>query len=366
MFSVYLESIGFSYSTIGIILGAYGVTQILFRFPLGILTDRLYNMRKQLLMSSFVCAFLSCLIMIYFETFIFVLIARLLAGITASMWVMATVLYSYYFSPDKASRAMGTMQFNTVMTQFLCMTTSGILVHLFGWNFPFWLGAIASLLGIYFSWKIKDVAEEVKDKIPLNIKDYLRRTHAIGGLKMLTFLSLVAHAILFITVFGFSQMKAFAIGVEEQQFAWLMGAFFIPHALTSLSLMVFDVDPKYNRILLISSFCFTSVFLALIPFGHSLFTLSLYHAGLGLTLGFVFPLLLSEVVKVSPEELKMSAMGYYQSFYAIGILIGPLFAGVIADEIGLNEVFTITAILTLISTSVLFIGKPKRKTNEQR
>jgi len=267
LFSVYLELIGFSYSMIGAILGAYGITQIIFRLPLGILSDVLYKMRKQLLVGSFVCAFFSCLMLIYFESFTIVLLARLLAGITASMWVMATVLYSYYFRDDQSPKAMGTMQFNMVMTQFLCMTTSGIIIYYFGWKLPFWLGAIASVFGIYFAWKIKEVHREVEHKQRLDMKEFIKKTNLIPGLKLVTFLSLIAHAMLFITVFGFSPVIAHTIGVKESQFAWLMSAFFVPHALTSLSLMLFQINEKYNRFIFIVSFIFSALFLALIPYG---------------------------------------------------------------------------------------------------
>ncbi|MEI3612888.1 MFS transporter [Pseudogracilibacillus sp. SO30301A] len=357
LFGVYLENIGFSYSAIGIILGAYGVTQIVFRLPLGILSDVLHKIRKHLLIGGFICAFLSCFILIYFEAFLLVLFARLLAGITASMWVMATVLYSYYFTPDKAAKAMGTMQFNTVTTQLICMAVSGFLIHLFGWNFPFWLGAITSLLGIYFAWNIKEVDVKNQDKTELNVKEYLKSTNSISGLKMVTFLSLIAHAVLFITIFGFSPLMAVSIGISEHNFVWLMCAFFIPHALISLGLMVFNLDPKYNRMVLVVSFIFTALFLICIPFANSLLSISLYHAGLGLALGFIFPLLLSEVVKISPNDLKMSAMGYYQSFYALGILIGPIVAGVVAEQAGLKDVFLYIALITFISALILLFWK---------
>lgn len=360
LFSVYLENIGFSYSAIGIILGSYGVTQIIFRLPLGILSDVLHHVRKQLLIAGFICSFLSGIILVFFDSFILVLIARLLAGITAAMWVMATVMYSYYFRPDKAAKAMGTMQFNTVTTQFICMASSGYIIYLYGWNLPFWLGAIASLLGIVFVWNIKEVRGEETKHPSLTVKEYIRNTHDIKGIKTITFLSLVAHAILFITIFGFSPIISVSIGVAESQFIWLMSAFFIPHALISLLLMIFNLDPKYNRILLIMSFVLSAFFILLISGATTLWTMSLYHGGLGISLGFVFPILLSEVVKISPSELKMSAMGYYQSFYALGILIGPILAGYIAELIGLQGMFIVTAILSFLSIFVLIIKKDRR------
>lgn len=360
LFSVYLETIHFSYSSIGIILGGYGVTQLVFRLPLGILTDKLYHLRKYLLVSAFVTALISCLLLIYFESFIAVLAARLLAGATASMWVMATVLYSYYFSPEKSSRAMGTMQFNMVTTQLICMTTSGLLVHMFGWNLPFWLGVIASIFGIFFAWKIKVVDIKPVAKSHHSFRKYLQRTNTISGLKMVTFLSMMAHAVLFITVFGFSPIMAVSIGVEEQQFVWLMGAFFVPHALTSLGLMIYQLNPRHNKLVLITSFIITAMFLFLIPTADSLLAICLYHAGLGLSLGFIFPLLLSEVVSITPEDLKMSAMGYYQSFYSIGILLGPIVAGSVAENAGLTNLFIYAAVMTLLTAGLLIIYSRKK------
>jgi len=353
LFSVYLENIGFTYSAIGIILGGYGITQIIFRLPLGILSDALHHVRKQLLITGFVCSFISGVILVYFDSFFLVLFARLLAGITAAMWVMATVMYSYYFTPDKASRAMGTMQFNTVTTQYICMALSGYIIHLYGWDLPFWIATVASLLGIVFVLNIKEVHEEKPKSRSLSIKEYISKTHAISGIKTITFLSLVAHAILFITIFGFSPIIAVSIGIGESQFIWLTSAFFIPHALISLLLMIFYLNPKYNRMILILSFIMSALFIYFIATAQTLVSMSLYHSGLGIALGFVFPILLSEVVRVSPAELKMSAMGYYQSFYAFGILLGPIIAGYVAEMIGLEGMFIATSILSFLSIFTL-------------
>src|SRR5690625_5943162 len=81
LFSVYLESVGFAYTAIGIILGGYGVTQIIFRFPLGILTDILHRIRKKLLLSGYVFVFLCLLLLIYFFFFFFFFVFCLLFGV---------------------------------------------------------------------------------------------------------------------------------------------------------------------------------------------------------------------------------------------------------------------------------------------
>ncbi|MDQ7865009.1 MFS transporter [Peribacillus frigoritolerans] len=238
-FGVYLQSIGFTFSAIGIIFwklryysnlaafSAWGFYLIFFKI-----------FRKLLLVAGFIAALLSNLILVYFDSFFLVLTARLLVGITASMWVMATVLYSQYFTADHASKAMGIMQFITVATQFISMAISGWLVHHLGWDFPFWVGAAVSILGIYFALNIREVQN---NPISMTNKpvDYLKKTIKIPQLKMLTLLSLIAHAVLFITIFGFSPMFAAELGMKEQSLIWLTSAFFYPPLLASFSFVFF-------------------------------------------------------------------------------------------------------------------------------
>ncbi|MBS4208887.1 MFS transporter [Bacillus sp. FJAT-50079] len=352
VFGVYLQSLGFSYSAIGIILGSYGITQIMLRFPLGILSDFLHKSRKKLLFSGFITVFISSIIFIFFDSFYMVLVARLLAGVTAAMWVMATILYAHYFHASQSAKAMGTLQFITVATQLCAMAICGYLVHLFGWHFPFWIGAVASILGAYCAWNIKDVTAE-KSVVSTRIITHLNETIRLPQLKMLTFLSLIAHAILFITIFGFSPIAAKALNVQEKSLIWLNLAFFIPHALASLSLVFYEPERRYHKSGLAVCFIVTAFFIMLIPFASSLVSLSLYHIGIGLALGFIFPILLSEVVRISPTHLKMSAMGFFQSFYAIGIFLGPLVAGTVAQSFGLDQVFYLTAILSFSSAFVV-------------
>ena len=362
VFGVYLQSKGFSYSAVGIIIGSYGITQILLRLPLGVLSDYLSKLRKRLLVGGLVVSLISCLILVYFDSFFMIMIARLFAGITASMWVMATVLYTYYFSANQSAKAMGTLQFVTVATQFVSMAISGFIVEQFGWNSPFWIGAVASVLGILFAWNIKDVqVERQANAQQSKLVQHLRVMLALPRLKMVTFLSLVAHAILFITIFGFSPIVAAENGVSETSFIWLISAFFIPHAFASLSLVFIKIDIRHNKSILLICFAMTALFLFFVPFTNTLLSLSAVHFVIGLALGFVFPLLLDEVVRSSPGYLKMSAMGFFQSFYALGILFGPLVAGVIAENVGLAEVFYFTGLLGLLAVIVVKFGFRKIK-----
>ncbi|MDN5386842.1 MULTISPECIES: MFS transporter [Bacillus] len=354
VFGLYLDNIGFSYSAIGIVLGSYGVTQILLRFPFGILSDVLSPLRKQLLISGFAMSLLSCCIFLLFDSFIMVITARLLAGMTAAMWVMATVLYSQYFTKDQSSKAMGILQFLTVLPQFVSMAVSGYLVHLFGWMFPFWIGVAVSCIGLILSFYIKDNGPRHTAK-GMALSDYVKQTLRLPDLKVITTLSFLAHAVLFMTVFGFTPIYAESVGIDEKQLIWIMCAFFIPQTLASVWCIFYKV--KAADALIWISYVITAVFFSLLPFAETLFAVCVIHAVTGLTLGFIFPLLVSKVAQLGTPQLKMSVMGFYQSFYALGFFLGPVVAGKTAELFGLREVFWFAGALSLAGAGVMLVSK---------
>jgi len=50
---------------------------------------------------------------------------------------------------------------------------------------------------------------------------------------------------------------------------------------------------------------------------------------------------------VAPQQ-QATAMGVYQAIYAIGMLMGPLVSGSLADSQGLDSVFYLSAFLCLV------------------
>ncbi|WEG10909.1 MFS transporter [Pullulanibacillus sp. KACC 23026] len=363
-FGVYLNQIGLSLSAVGVILGSYGISQILLRLPLGLFANFLRGRQKLLLATGFLMGFISGLLFIFFHSFLAILIARLLAGITASMWVTATILYSRYFTNERASQAMSLLQFLTVFAQFISMMLCSFLIHRYGWTFPFWVGTAASLIGLFLVFVLKELDEDEEES--QHVKAYsigaiLKQTIRIQPLNIVTLLSFLCNAILFITIFGFSPIYAEKIGITGPALDWLIAAFFVPHTLSSLLLSFKPTNGKMAKGLLKGSTLGLIPLLIAVPFAHTLLIVSLLHFGIGLLLGFCFPILLGQVVKVTPAGIRMAGMGYYQSLYAGGIFLGPLIAGKVAETTSIAVVFWLTALLSAIAFIVTLI-RPVEKT----
>ncbi|MFC7062117.1 MFS transporter [Halobacillus seohaensis] len=354
-FGVYLEDTGLNYSAIGIILGAYGISQVLLRLPLGVFLEWLDSSKKKWLIFGFIMAIVSGILLVYSESFSLILIARLLAGVTASMWVMATIMYGQYFPVYKSTKAMSTMQFITVFTQFISMVLCSVLIQWYGWTFPFWIATLTAVLGAALLLFVP----EVRRPTSRNTSSYwniCKKTFKVKNLMNISILSIIGHAILFITIFGFSPIYVVNLGYGEQAITWIVYAFFIPHALASLGLAFYSLDPAYNRAALIISFAFSSLCLAVLSGTDSIALVLLSHVGVGLALGFVLPILLGEAASLGSSDMKLPTMGFYQSLYAIGIFLGPIVAGEIAARADLEAVFYFATSLSVIAILVLILG----------
>src|SRR5690554_4618827 len=106
----YVQHLGGSLSMVGLVVGSYGVTQMLVRIPLGIVSDRL-GRRKPFVILGIAFALVSSLGLGLSNTPTWALLFRGLAGVAAGAWVVFSVLFSSYFPPGQASHVMGVIMF---------------------------------------------------------------------------------------------------------------------------------------------------------------------------------------------------------------------------------------------------------------
>ena len=69
---------------------------------------------------------------------------------------------------------------------------------------------------------------------------------------------------------------------------------------------------------------------------------------LGLAQGVGYPVLMGITIRDVPESSRTTAMGLFQSVYAVGMFGGPALSGVLADCIGLRPMFGATAVACLV------------------
>lgn len=348
--SPYMEKMGISYTFIGVVLGSYGITQLLFRLPIGIRSDIL-KLRKPFIIGGMVMSLLSCLIFISLDGAFWLLVARSFAGLAAASWVAFTVLYPIYFNKDKVHVAMGSITFVVVLAQFLGMSFSGFMVEQWGWKSPFWIGTLFSIIGLILSFFIYEPKEKGVSN-PIQLKE-LAMVIREPNLLFVSFLSIIAHIVMFSTMFGFTSTYALQVGFTTSEIMWIVFAFMIPHAFATLFMGKVLVPRIGEWPALYAAFFFTGIFTLAIPFVASKILFLLVQIFVGFALGLIFPLLLSMSIQTISQEKRATAMGAYQSIYAIGIFVGPFITGMINSKFGLEAGFYVLGVVSLLTTFII-------------
>jgi len=89
------------------------------------------------------------------------------------------------------------------------------------------------------------------------------------------------------------------------------------------------------------------------------------QALIGLGVGTVFPVLMGLALQAVEPEARASAMGAFQSIYALGMTLGPAFSGVFARWWGIPGVYLTNGVLLVVSTIVAVLClRDQRRTGQ--
>ncbi|MBY0089642.1 MFS transporter [Priestia aryabhattai] len=346
--SPYMEGLGGKYAFIGVVLSSYGLMQLLCRLPLGIFSD-FVKMRKPFVILGMIASMSSCLLFSLTDSLIGVFISRCLAGLAAATWVAFTILYSSYFEREKTTRAMNIISFIVVLAQLLGMSLSGYIVSELGWHAPFWIGTILSVIGAILSLFIYEPKENVK-RSPIKLKELMSVIKEPSLLKI-SLLSILAHSIIFTTMFGFTPAYALSAGFKESELSLIVFSFMIPHAAAPLIMEKLFVWRFGKWSILKAAFFLATFFTCMIPMTENKLLLCIIQSVNGFSLGLVFPLMLGMSIERIAAEKRATAMGGYQALYALGIFGGPFAAGILNSWTGLKAGFFFAAALGLTATA---------------
>ncbi|WP_081387700.1 MFS transporter [Paenibacillus odorifer] len=361
--SPYVEHLGASYFMVGMVLGIYGLMQILFRIPIGIGSDYL-NRRRPFIYLGLIASGVSCFLFMWGAQPGWALAARAVSGIAASAWVVYSVMFAGYFPKEEAGKAMGMLQFTTVIAQLTSMMISGYMVEHWGWNAPFLIGGIVAIAALILALRLPEQKQE-KRKNAIQIKE-LAGVVKEPLLVKVSLLSVLAHCVLFITMFGYTPNQALNIGASKESLGWLTLAFMIPHAIATLYGSRLFGGLLGDRGKLMLGFAGSALFTLLIPSMPTLAALCLTQVGNGFMQGLIFPLLLSKSVSEIDPFKRATAMGFYQAVYAIGMSAGPFVAGWMSSVYGLTGGFWLGGIAAALATILSWVWMKDTKQKQQK
>jgi MFS family permease len=102
------------------------------------------------------------------------------------------------------------------------------------------------------------------------------------------------------------------------------------------------------RQLVYASFALITMGLAAAALSSSLPVVFIAQFVIGLSQGIGYPVLMGMSIRHVSDDSRTTAMGLHQAVYAIGMFSGPWLSGILADAMGIQPMFGVTASACLL------------------
>ena len=360
-FSPYLVMLGIPASIIGVIAGAYGFSQLLFRLPLSIFGSIRGN-HKTIIAGGIVVVLISCALPLISHSWIFFLLTRALAGVASSTWVS----YSAYLLEDAgalAKQRMGYLLAANTGGVFLSQVTGTIFFDHIGFDNLFIVAifsAAASLVLLGFTSfnhgesegvsasEVVCASGVVSASANASRSAFTKQSFIeILSNKNLWFssvLMLIANWVAFSSNFTFTGIYAqevlHADGVRLGMVALVFQGASI---LVSMLFGKFGDRNLPEKPLLASGF-FVAVLCCVVMTLCGFAALIVVQVVFGIAISMINVILFARAGRNLSGDQQMLSMGLFQTIYSIGMTIGPIVSGFIFEQSNENFALTFFAI----------------------
>lgn len=351
----YLYALNVTPSIVGIILGLYGASQMILRFPFGIISDYFGKYKIFIVLGSLLSA-VSCIIKIVYPSANGFLIGNILTGVAASTWLMYMVLYYSYFDRSKEHMAASKCLVANVIGMFLGFLFATIFYQKFGMNLMLIAAALAAFAATILALFLKEEKREKKN----NIKDLIL---VIKNKRLLFFsvLSIIEQGIHMAASVSFTLNRIKELGGAS----YLVG-------IASLLNMFFAIVSAYiastpfaskrgSKFYVPFSFVLLGLYCVAVILTKNIFVIVASQILSGLSIGMLASYLTSEALIEIDRDKKSSAMGFYQTAYSIGIFIYPIITGKIVEmySIEMAYIFLTASAVICAFIALLYYKKVK-------
>lgn len=346
---VYAEALGASLSMVGAVVASYAIAQVVLRIPVGVWADVL-GRRKPFVVAGFLAAAVGILVLGLARTPWPLFWGRTVTGVAAASWVAFAVFFAGYFPRRQTAQAMGIAIALNGVAQVLASLVGGFTAQAWGGRTTFFLGAGLAVAALPLLLLTPE-APVVRSR-SYSYRGFIRTP----GLRLLLLASLICILGQFIvhgTALGFVPVYGNRIGASRSELGLVFTVLFAASSIGSLG-VVYLVGRVGYSITLLLAFLAMGVGSGVVPLVHNVPLLGLTQVLVGAGRGVFFPVLMALSIHAVPSEQRATAMGVFQALYAVGMLLGPLLLGFLADGLGLNSVFYVSAVLAAICAVASF------------
>lgn len=339
---VYVESRVNNLAAVGTILSMYGLWQALIRFPLGIAADWA-GKRKPFIVAGFVLAALGAWVMSTATSGFGLGAGRAITGLAAGAWVLLTVVFSTLFPPDEAVRATALLTVVNSLSRMAATSITGWLNGLGGYQLAFYVAAGVALASAVLMVFVKEEPQPRRKVNFSTIWDIMKRPDVLRP----SLLGALAQYVTWSATLSFTPILAARLEATDMVQSLLtsgsIGIVTIGNMLTATM-----VKRTGNRNLAWFSFILLAGGALLAALSPNLIVLFIAQFIASIGSGVAHPLFMGlSIAKVEGGQ-RATAMGLHQAIYGFGMFAGPYISGAIAQCLGIQPMFGITAFLCVV------------------
>lgn len=340
----YARDLGASLGMVGLIVGAYGLTQLLLRIPIGVWSDRVAR-RKPFLIGGMLANAAGAAALALSPVAWLLVLGRAVTGLGASTFVIASVHLAEFFPSRTVARATGIAVGLSAASQVVIMLIGGAVAEVSTVAMTFWVAVGLGVVGVAVLLPLPDHARPLQEQPPRV------QTLARAGTQRSTLVAAALAALLqyaqFGLTFAFVPLWADSLGASNFDLGLLATVAITANGLGALVLV--GAGARLNgRLAAVVGFALTAVSSLLIPILPSLAVLIVVQGIGGFGRGLVFPALMAHSIERAAPAERATAMGVFQGVYALGMFLGPVSAGVLGEWLGLERVFVLIGALMVL------------------
>ena len=346
VFALYAAHIpgGDNHFMVGLALGAYGLTQGLLQLPFGMLSDRIG--RKKVIVFGLVLMAIGSFVAAGATTVQGVILGRVIQGAGAISAVVSALLADLT-REEHRTKAMALIGASIGATFAFSLVLGPVLEHNIGVPGIFTLTGVLAIAAIavvvfYVPKPLLSKFHADAEANPARLKDVLRDTQLLR-LNYGIFALHAAQMAMFVVV---PVALASYAGLPKEHHWWV----YLPVMIGSLVMAVpgIIVGEKYGKLKPVFVGAVALMLVAQVALSqslHSLFALVAALFGYFAAFNMLEATLPSLISKLAPTSAKGTAMGVYNTSQSMGIFVGGVAGGWLAQHHGFGSVFLLCAVL---------------------
>jgi MFS family permease len=336
----------------------FGIVKAFTNYFTGALANKVG--RKNLLTIGWLIGIPVPLILMYADSWNWIVAANVLLGINQGLtWSSTVVMKIDLVGERQRGFAMGLNEFaGYVAVAFVAFLTGWIASNYGLRPYPFYIGIVLSLLGFFGSWLlVKDTkhhinAETTTSKIPKLKNIFWETTLRNKNLSSVTQAGLVNNLNdgmawgIFPILLASKGFSIAEIGIVTAVYpaVWGLGQLFTGKM----------ADHFCKKDLLFPGMLLQGVALVVLLFAETITHFIVLSSLLGIGTAMVYPTFLATIAENTHPTDRANSLGVFRLWRDLGYAIGAILTGIIADTFGINASIFAIGLLTIFSSGIIF------------